>query len=396
MPSDLFVNFVSTAQKYLKDCVELSPHKRKLCATIQQKIKTELIFSLNFDPNCEPHIDFIIQKLIHCKLLRHFNWTSKHFKGRRTTASQAPVSAPISKPTYANKAAGNPKATVATAPTPAPKSKKSTEKKQLERSRNVKATTRFMIEIPSGVTVTNAKSEVWETVKTKLKNPRAKTIVSGQTLVIIPDDSNTLEVMKGLKNVIEISPRKPRVIIYDVDSGISKEELAECLLDQNPELGLTADDVRCMTPLHKLGPRNSDVVHWVIEAPPNVLAKLENKSLYIGMTRCRCKLHSSTPQCFKCQQYGHTSLRCEQKTPTCRNCAGALTPVRVKRRWLNVQIVKVLTRHLAQRVRQGIRRRGASLGALTSANNDQNSTIKLKWTKSSLAPAAGLLCPEYN
>ncbi|KAL4126560.1 hypothetical protein QTP88_010781 [Uroleucon formosanum] len=80
-PSDLFVNLVSTAQKYLKDCVELSPHKRKLCATIQQKIKTELIFALNFDPNCEPHIDFIVQKLIHCKLLRHFNWTSKHLKG---------------------------------------------------------------------------------------------------------------------------------------------------------------------------------------------------------------------------------------------------------------------------------------------------------------------------
>lgn len=144
-----------------------------------------------------------------------------------------------------------------------------------------------MIEIPSGTTVANAKSEIWETVKSKLKNPRAKTIVSGKALIIIPDDTNTLEVMKGLENVVEISPRKPRVIIYDVDSGISKDELAECLLGQNPELGLTEDDIRCMTPLHKLGPRNGDVVHWVIETPPNVLVKLENKSAYIGMTRCR-------------------------------------------------------------------------------------------------------------
>ncbi|CAI6373744.1 unnamed protein product [Macrosiphum euphorbiae] len=78
-----------------------------------------------------------------------------------------------------------------------------------------------------------------------------------------------------------------------------------------------------MTPLHKLGPRDSDVVHWVIEAPPNVLAKIENKSIYIGMTRCRCKVHSSSPQCYNCQQYGHTALRCEQKSPTCRKCAGA-------------------------------------------------------------------------
>jgi len=71
--SDLFINFVSTAQKYLKDFVELNPHKRKLCATIQLKIKNELISDLNFNPNCVQHIDFIIQKLIICKLLRHFN-----------------------------------------------------------------------------------------------------------------------------------------------------------------------------------------------------------------------------------------------------------------------------------------------------------------------------------
>ncbi|KAL4119563.1 hypothetical protein QTP88_012368 [Uroleucon formosanum] len=48
------------SQKYLKDCVELSPHKRKLCATIQQKIKMELISDLNFNTNCEPHTDFIV------------------------------------------------------------------------------------------------------------------------------------------------------------------------------------------------------------------------------------------------------------------------------------------------------------------------------------------------
>jgi len=232
----------------------------------------------------------------------------------RPTTNQAPVPGP----TYSEKVASAPKATAATAP----KSRKAAEKKQLESSRNTKATTRFMLEIPSGVTVAGAKAGVWETVKSKLKNPRAKTIVSGQSLIIIPDDNNTLEVMKGLENVIEISPRKPRVIIYDVDSGITKDELAECLVGQNPELGLTAEDVRGMTPLHKLGPRDGDVVHWVIEAPPNVLTKIENKSIFIGMTRCRCKIHSSTPQCYNCQQFGHTALRCEQKTPTCRQCAG--------------------------------------------------------------------------
>lgn len=223
------------------------------------------------------------------------------------------------------------KATTAVAPTiaaastiaavPPAKSKRTAERRQLDRNRSIKATSRFIIEIPKDMTVANAKAGVWQAVKTKCKNPKAKTTVSGKSLVIIPDDSNTLEVMRGIENIIELGPRKPRVIIYDVDSGIGKEELTECLLTQNAELGLTAEDVSSIRPLHKLGPRDSDVVHWVVEMPPKVLEKVENKSLYLGMTRCRCKVHSTLPQCFNCQHYGHTAPRCEQKTPTCRNCA---------------------------------------------------------------------------
>jgi len=48
-----------------------------------------------------------------------------------------------------------------------------------------------MVEIPSGMTVAGAKTGVWETVRSKLKNPRAKTIVSGQALIIIPNDAET-------------------------------------------------------------------------------------------------------------------------------------------------------------------------------------------------------------
>ncbi|CAI6356991.1 unnamed protein product [Macrosiphum euphorbiae] len=130
--------------------------------------------------------------------------------------------------------------------------------------------------------------------------------------------------MRGLENIIEIGPRKPRVIIYDVDKGrMPKEELIECLLIQNTELGLTDADHSSMSPLLKLGPRSSDTVHWVVEVSPSVFKKIENKALYIGMMRCRCKAHSTLPQCFNCQQYGHTAIRCERKTPVCRNCAGA-------------------------------------------------------------------------
>ncbi|CAI6353698.1 unnamed protein product [Macrosiphum euphorbiae] len=232
----------------------------------------------------------------------------------------------IQQPTYASTTAKTAPRTAAapvTTAVPPARSKRAAERDRTDKSRKVKAAPRFLIEIPQDVTVASAKSEIWQLVRTKCKNPKAKTIVSGKALVIIPDDANTLEVMRNIENVVEISPKKPRVIIYDVDGGVSKEELTECLLAQNTELGITAEDIDNTTPLHKLGPRNSDVVHWVVEVPPSVLTKIENKSLYIGMTRCRCKVHSSLPQCYNCQQYGHTATRCEKKSPTCRNCAGA-------------------------------------------------------------------------
>jgi len=81
-PSDLFTKFVMQAQIILKHFIEVNPQKRKLYTTIQLKIKNEFFFDLNVDKDCEQHFDFIIQKLIYCKLLRHFNWISKHLKGR--------------------------------------------------------------------------------------------------------------------------------------------------------------------------------------------------------------------------------------------------------------------------------------------------------------------------
>ncbi|CAI6355769.1 unnamed protein product [Macrosiphum euphorbiae] len=251
---------------------------------------------------------------------------SAELEALKTTASQDPCTA--QQPSYASKAAKAiqrvPRTETAPKPTAAPqtKSRNTVNKEQMAKSRKTKATSRFLIEIPQDMTVASAKAGLWQAVRAKCSNPKAKIIVSGKSLVIIPDDANTLEVIRSMNNFIEIGPRKPRVIIYDVDGGISKDELTECLLAQNAELGITAEDMGNSVPLHKLGPRNGDAVHWVMEVPPSVLAKMENKLVYIGMTRCRCKLHSTLPQCYNCQQYGHTSARCEQKTPSCRNCAG--------------------------------------------------------------------------
>lgn len=81
-------------------------------------------------------------------------------------------------------------------------------KKTLEKCREVKTASRLTIEVPSGVTMASAKAELWSKVKGKISNPRAKTVIKG-TQIIIPDDGNTFEVISNLPKVRISEPRKP-------------------------------------------------------------------------------------------------------------------------------------------------------------------------------------------
>lgn len=118
-----------------------------------------------------------------------------------------------------------------------------------------------------------------------------------------------------------VGPKQPRIIIYDVEKELIEVEIADGLLLQNPELGLTEDEIKSMGVTHKLGPKDGDTTHWVIETPASTLQKLENKLVFLRITIRRIKLYKNTTQCFRCQKYGHTVLRCNQAKPTCRHCA---------------------------------------------------------------------------
>ncbi|XP_050065328.1 uncharacterized protein LOC126554283, partial [Aphis gossypii] len=76
-----------------------------------------------------------------------------------------------------------------------------TKTKTHDKCRKTKANTRFVVDVPDDRTVTDVKMDLWKTVRDRLPNPRAKTIVAGNTLVIIPDDTNTLEVLQNVPNM---------------------------------------------------------------------------------------------------------------------------------------------------------------------------------------------------
>jgi len=204
-----------------------------------------------------------------------------------------------------------------------PENKKLSRRKALEKCQDTRTNTRFVVDIPENMTVSQVKADLWQTVSGKLPNPRAKTIVKGRTITVLPDDKSTLEVLSRIPNIRSEAPRQPRVIVYDVDDGISEMQLASAIMEQNPELGLTQDDVESVMVKFKLEPRDRGTTHWVLETPAEVLNKIENKSVFLGLMRCRIRVHQNIPQCYKCQNYGHTSLGCNQESPTCRHCAGS-------------------------------------------------------------------------
>jgi len=148
----------------------------------------------------------------------------------------------------------------------------STKRSLLDKCRKAKTSTRFIIDVPKDRTIGQVKTDLWQTVSKKLPNPRAKTIIQGQTIVVLPDDKSTFEVLSRIPNVRAVGPRLPREIIYDVDIDITEAQVVNAVREQNPELGLTQDDTDRMVVKHRLGPRNGETTHWVVETPPEVLS----------------------------------------------------------------------------------------------------------------------------
>jgi len=123
-------------------------------------------------------------------------------------------------------------------------------------------------------------------------------------------------VLRRTTNLVERAPRLPRVIIKYVDRLLEREELPWAL-SQNPALEIGESELAHINPLFMLGPRDGHVVHGVIAVAPETLPKIEGKSAYLGMTKCKVKLYASVTQCYKCQKFGHTATTCREELPRC-------------------------------------------------------------------------------
>ncbi|GBN90280.1 hypothetical protein AVEN_79036-1 [Araneus ventricosus] len=106
----------------------------------------------------------------------------------------------------------------------------------------------------------------------------------------------------------------PRVILYDIDRTVPKEQLLSKLTAQN-EL-----DGNALKILFSIRARTQQKCHWVIEAEPQEFKRILQKGkLSFEWSRLSLREFVRPTRCYKCNEYGHISTRCEGKE-TCPNC----------------------------------------------------------------------------
>ncbi|XP_015377002.1 PREDICTED: uncharacterized protein LOC107171278 [Diuraphis noxia] len=194
--------------------------------------------------------------------------------------------------------------------------KQKAEAKMQARARSARAGPRF--EVITG-------DEGWKDLRTsieqKIPNPKVRTVKSKNGgIILFPEDAETAAALRRTSNLIERAPRKPRVIIKFVDRYLERETIPWAL-SQNNDLGIGESELPHIKPLFMLGPREGHVVHWVVEVAPETLSKIEHKSAFLGMTKCRMKFYDSVTQCYNCQGFGHTAAKCNTTQPICKHCS---------------------------------------------------------------------------
>jgi len=161
------------------------------------------------------------------------------------------------------------------------------------------------------------------------KIKRAVNMRSGGILLVLDPKEDKNKILKKLEphhekiQVSEPNDRKPRMILYNVPSDLTSDELRDLTLSRNVDVdSAVKTKPEEFKPLFKTGPRNKGEVHWVVECSPRIRNILNDKErIYLDWTSCKVQDYVRLTRCYQCHLFGHSGKSCRAKDPICGHCA---------------------------------------------------------------------------
>lgn len=168
----------------------------------------------------------------------------------------------------------------------------------------------------------NAKSG--EIVVEKIRKAKDRKIIVGcRTVEERERLKEKLESAKEHLNVTEIKNKEPLVILRDVFSYNTDEEVLAALRNQNKDLFKDLDDKGKVEILFKRRARNPHTNHIVMRVSPPIWKRMvEAEKVQIDLQRVRVEDQSPLIQCSVCLGYGHPKRFCKENIEKCSHCGG--------------------------------------------------------------------------
>ncbi|XP_023213297.1 uncharacterized protein LOC111616097 [Centruroides sculpturatus] len=132
-----------------------------------------------------------------------------------------------------------------------------------------------------------------------------------------------IEEKTGLKTREPVK-RRPRIVIYGVAKDAPKEEVEECLFEQNEIINSNLDINKYRKEVElkfKYGSREKRTVNSVAEISPRVRQLLmAKKEINLCWSRCGIEEYINVTQCYKCCKIGHIAKNCVERDVVSSQC----------------------------------------------------------------------------
>ena len=121
------------------------------------------------------------------------------------------------------------------------------------------------------------------------------------------------------------TPRKPTIMIYNVDEHHNKTDLMREIHENNTSMEdlTTVQFGEQFVPLFPIAnQKQGNTKHWVVEVTPAMRKRILENNWRIKTTwaRHRVEDYLDATRCFRCQLYGHPARYCIQEHSTCGHC----------------------------------------------------------------------------